>query len=90
MLVISNVRMTAPPLRVFAVDPKKYAGFYRSSDENALGGVCAGLAHKWGISKGGVRAGFVILTVFLLLTGIVYIILWIAAPTLPTKNVAIA
>jgi phage shock protein PspC (stress-responsive transcriptional regulator) len=40
------------------------------------GGVCAGLAQYYGISKGGVQAGFVIGSLFFGATILIYLILW--------------
>ncbi|XQW86712.1 PspC domain-containing protein [Thalassotalea piscium] len=40
------------------------------------GGVCAGLAKFYGISKGGIQAGFVIGSVFFGATILLYLILW--------------
>lgn len=36
-------------------------GYYRSSDDNSIGGVCAGLAHKWGRNPELVRLFFLLL-----------------------------
>jgi phage shock protein C len=44
------------------------------------GGVCAGLAKYYGISKGGVQAGFVIGSLFFGLTVLLYLILWVILP----------
>jgi phage shock protein PspC (stress-responsive transcriptional regulator) len=40
------------------------------------GGVCAGLAKYYGISKGGVQAGFVVGSLFFGVTVLLYLILW--------------
>ena len=40
------------------------------------GGVCAGLAKYYGISKGGVQAGFVVGSLFFGGTILLYLILW--------------
>lgn len=62
---------------------------YRSSDDKMLGGVCAGLAHKFQISRAGVRVATVILT---LCTGVlffVYLVCWIVFPEHPTRGTAV-
>ena len=46
---------------------------YRSSDENVLGGVFAGLAHKWGLNKNGLRIAIVVFILFF----DVWLTLWI-------------
>jgi phage shock protein PspC (stress-responsive transcriptional regulator) len=48
-----------------AVDDTGYEGFYRSSDDKMLAGVCAGLAHKWKVSSAGLRLATFLLTLFL-------------------------
>ncbi len=56
-------------------------GFYRSSDQAMIGGVCAGLAHKWGISLLAVR-----ILMLILIYGIpIYLLAWIMLPERPTK-----
>lgn len=62
---------------------------YRSSDDKVFGGVCAGLAHKFQVSRAGVRVATVILT---LCTGVlffVYLVCWIAFPEHPTRSTAV-
>ncbi|WP_416307296.1 PspC domain-containing protein [Neptunicella sp. SCSIO 80796] len=44
------------------------------------GGVCAGLAKYYGISKGGVQAGFVMGSLFFGATILLYLILWAILP----------
>ena len=41
-----------------------------------MGGVCAGLAHKWGRSPAELRALFVLLCTLLL----VYVVMWLVLP----------
>lgn len=67
--------------------PAEYLGYYRSSDDKTIGGVCAGVAHKWGMKKTAVKIIFVILGFFYLAGFLAYIILWIALKELPTKDV---
>lgn len=57
-------------------------GYYRSSDEKVIGGVCAGLAHKWNQSAVMLRIGFIILFPLLL----AYAIMWLALPERATKR----
>ena len=56
------------------------AGFYRSSDAKVVGGVCAGLAHKWDIPVLIPRLAFCT-PLFL-----VYTIMWLTLPEKPTKR----
>ena len=44
------------------------------------GGVCAGLAKYYGISKGGIQAGFVVSSLFFGFSVIAYLILWGVLP----------
>lgn len=63
----------------------KYEGFYRSNDDKMLAGVCAGLAHKWNISRLGVRVVTFLAAFFLWIPLIIYLICWIVFPPRPTK-----
>ena len=67
--------------------PSEYRGCYRSADEKSVAGVCAGLAHKWGVKRGGVQIGFVLLGLFYLIGVLGYIICWLTFKELPTKGV---
>jgi phage shock protein PspC (stress-responsive transcriptional regulator) len=60
----------------------KDLGYYRSSDEKLVGGVCAGLAHKWNRSALILRLVFLIFYPLLL----VYVIMWLALPERMTKR----
>lgn len=56
-------------------------GFYRPRQDRILGGVCAGLARRWGITPWGMRWLFII--VLIVLPGsplLIYPILWIFMP----------
>jgi phage shock protein PspC (stress-responsive transcriptional regulator) len=68
-------------------DDSIFEGFYRSSDDKMLGGVCAGLAHKWKVSRGGLRFATLLVTLFFLLPLLIYVICWIFFPARPTKRV---
>ena len=70
--------MPPPP----GMDPR-YGWLYRSSDDRMVLGVCAGLAHKWGVAVPAVRVAVVLL--FPLLMGWAYF-LGAFLPTLPTKT----
>ena len=59
---------------------------YRSSDDKFFAGVCAGLAHKLGLSKIGLRVAFALGTLFFWLPLIVYIVCWMIFPERPTHN----
>ena len=61
---------------------------YRSSDEKVIGGVCAGLAHKFNLNATGIR--WVVALISLFLTGIpvfVYAILWAVLKERPTRGI---
>jgi phage shock protein PspC (stress-responsive transcriptional regulator) len=64
----------------------EYWGFYRSSDDKVLGGVCAGLAHKWGINRGALRFGWFLAALFTWIPFFVYIGCWMSFPERPTRN----
>jgi phage shock protein PspC (stress-responsive transcriptional regulator) len=66
--------------------PSEYDGFYTSSDEKVLLGVCGGIAHKFGIQVGLVRVGFFIAGFFFI--GWIYIGGFFI-PKLPTKGVVL-
>ena len=64
-------------------------GMYRSRDEQLLGGVCAGLGRRLHLRPWPARGLFVL--VLMLLPGsqlIVYPVLWVLLPVLPTPVVA--
>jgi phage shock protein C len=44
------------------------------------GGVCSGLAHYYGLSKGGIQAAFVISSLVLGFPILVYLVLWLILP----------
>jgi phage shock protein PspC (stress-responsive transcriptional regulator) len=56
------------------------AGFYRSSDAKVVGGVCAGLAHKWNVP--------VLIPRIACCTPLflVYAVMWLTLPEKPTKR----
>ncbi len=57
---------------------------YRDSDDNILGGVCAGLAHYFGIDPIWFRLGFIALVLGAGTGFWLYIILWIVVPEAKT------
>jgi phage shock protein PspC (stress-responsive transcriptional regulator) len=57
-------------------------GFYRSSDNKLLGGVCAGLAHKWGSNTVLIR----IIALFVPIGIPIYIVMWLSVPERPTNS----
>jgi phage shock protein PspC (stress-responsive transcriptional regulator) len=79
------------PVTIYSTAPvqasKEYQGFYRSSDQKTIGGVCAGLAHKMKLNTSGIQVGFVLLGIFFLIGVIMYVAFWLAFKPLPTKNV---
>ena len=56
------------------------AGFYRSSDAKLIGGVCAGLAHKWDVPV------LIPRLVFCTPLFLVYAVMWLTLPEKPTKR----
>jgi len=62
---------------------KKYEGFYRSSDEKVVLGLCGGIAHKFDIPVSTVRVGMFIAMFFIF--GFIYAIGFFL-PQIPTKN----
>lgn len=64
--------------------PIEYDGFYRSSDEKVLFGVCGGLSHKFGIQLGLVRV-LVFFSLFFFVGWLYFGGLFV--PKLPTKNI---
>lgn len=57
------------------------SGYYRPRQDRILGGVCAGLARRWGLTPWGVRWLFVL--VLIVVPGspiLIYPILWIVMP----------
>jgi phage shock protein PspC (stress-responsive transcriptional regulator) len=62
-------------------------GIYKSSDDAQIGGVCAGLAHKYKINKNMFRV--ITLLISLFLSGfpvILYLIAWAVFPKRETLN----
>ena len=59
---------------------------YRSSDDKFFVGVCAGMAHKLGFSKWGLRFAFIIGALFYGVTILIYIICWMVFKPRPTFN----
>ena len=59
---------------------------YRSSDDKFFAGVFAGMAHKLGFSKWGLRFAFIIGALFYGVTILIYIICWMVFKPRPTFN----
>jgi phage shock protein PspC (stress-responsive transcriptional regulator) len=74
-------------LRSSNLDDSHYDGFYRSSDDKMLAGVCAGIAHKWDVNQAGLRFATFLATLFFGFPLLIYIVCWIVFPAHPTKNV---
>ncbi len=85
--------MALPPIIPQTLPPaytlKDYEGFYRSSDEKSIGGVCAGLAHKWNMNRFGIQIGFILLGLFFIIGVILYLACWAAFKSVPTRGVTI-
>ena len=65
----------------------RYSGFYSSTDEKAIAGVCGGLAHKLKIPTAGLQVSFILVGFFFLAGVLAYVICWLTFPALPTKGV---
>jgi phage shock protein PspC (stress-responsive transcriptional regulator) len=63
-----------------AADSGTGVGFYRSSDAKWVGGVCAGLAHKWDIHV------LIPRLIFCTPLFLVYAVMWLTLPEKPTKR----
>ena len=80
--------ITKSPYVSSSPDSDPAGGFYRSSDDKMLAGVCAGLAHKWNISRSGLRVATFLVTLFFWVPLLVYIVCWIIFPPRLTKTVS--
>jgi len=61
---------------------------YRSSDDKVWGGVCAGLAHKFGFNKVGLRIVAIACVVIALpITAVAYGVLWLILPERSTLKI---
>jgi phage shock protein PspC (stress-responsive transcriptional regulator) len=69
-------------------DPRR-VGLYRSLDEPVLGGIFAGLAHKWGLNRIGLRIAAVLVALFSNIFSVfivaAYVILWMILPNRKTR-----
>jgi phage shock protein PspC (stress-responsive transcriptional regulator) len=66
---------------------EKNNNMYRSSDDKFFAGVCAGLAHKLGLNKIGLRFAFILgALIFFGLTILIYVLCWMIFPERPTYN----
>lgn len=61
-------------------------GWYKSSDQKLLAGVCSGLAHKFDVSVLGMRITTLLLTLFFLFPLIIYIVLWLMLSSKQTRG----
>lgn len=61
---------------------------YRSSDENVVAGVCAGIARRLDLNVTGLRWAFALVTLFLSgIPAIAYLVLWAVLKARPTAGV---
>lgn len=58
-------------------------GFYRSRTDRVMGGICGGLAKKFGLQSGMVRLVFVLLTLIPGPQFIFYLAAWVLLPLEP-------
>ena len=63
-----------------------YKGFYKSTDDKLIAGVCGGLAHKMNLNAARLRFFFFVLS-FFWIGLIVYGGLWMVLKSTPTKNI---
>ncbi len=67
--------------------PREYEGWYKSSDDKVLSGVCGGLAHRWNMNSNLLRVIVLILGICFIVPVIVYVILELGLKKkLPTKG----
>lgn len=59
----------------------------RRTDDGIIGGVCAGIAHRWGISPILVRLAFLCLLLFGGITFLLYGIAWFLIPKFPSDQI---
>jgi len=57
-----------------------YKRMYRDPDNRIIGGVCSGLASYWRADPTIIRIIFIVLCIFGMAGGIIYLILWIILP----------
>jgi phage shock protein PspC (stress-responsive transcriptional regulator) len=57
-----------------------YKRMYRDPDGRIIGGVCSGLASYWRVDPTLVRVIFVLLCIFGMAGGLIYLVLWIVLP----------
>ena len=68
--------------------PKVYEGWYKSTDDRVLTGVCGGLAHRWNMNSNVLRVLVFILGVCFIVPLLVYLILEAGLKKkLPTKGI---
>ena len=61
---------------------------YRSSDENVVAGVCAGLGRRFDLNVTGLRWTFALVTLFLSgIPALAYLVLWAVLKKRPTSGV---
>ena len=69
-----------------SINSFSHGGFYRSYDDQMVAGVCAGIAHKWGVSLSGFRFATFIVSLFFLVPTLIYCFCWMVLPSRSTKN----
>lgn len=66
----------------------KQYGWYKSTNEKIVGGVCAGLARRLNISVTGTRIATIIVTLVFFVPAVIYIVLWLVLPMKNTKHIS--
>jgi phage shock protein PspC (stress-responsive transcriptional regulator) len=66
--------------RTYSGGERSYRRMYRDPDKRIIGGVCSGLAAYWRTDPTIVRLIFIVLFLFGMAGGFIYIILWIILP----------
>ena len=79
---------TAPKKGGHIPRTQEYEGWYKSTDDKVLSGVCGGLAHRWNMNTNVLRVTIVVLGVLFWLPVLIYIGLELGlSKKLPTKGI---
>lgn len=90
--VVDNQAVAIYSINLSSSTPQKtqdepFGGFYKSSDDKMISGVCAGVADKWQISRAGLRFAWFFLGIFSGIPFLIYLFCWVVFPKRPTKNI---
>jgi phage shock protein PspC (stress-responsive transcriptional regulator) len=62
------------------IENRYYRRIYRDPENRMIGGVCSGMAAYWNLDSTLVRIIFILLMIFGMAGGLIYLILWIVLP----------